>query len=166
MNQSTRYKDSFQSIFISVERFLHSFFLLLLVVFLLSFKMYAVSWWHPAFEYVWEIYLSALRSSTISTCDVIDDWWLIVRAPPAVRLPGMKRKKMFELEIRGISIENHSDSSKSNLFNCENVFFQLKFNKMNLNWLKIELKINSLCTLLVLFLAFPSSFPTIIENVD
>lgn len=34
-------------------------------------------------------YLRALRSSTTSICDVIDDWWLIVdRAPPAVRPPA------------------------------------------------------------------------------
>lgn len=34
-------------------------------------------------------YLRALRSSTTSTCDVIDDWWLMVdRVPLAVRPPA------------------------------------------------------------------------------
>lgn len=43
------------------------------------------------------IYLRALRSSTTSTCDVIDDWWLIVDlAPPAVRLPVTKLRKEEE----------------------------------------------------------------------
>lgn len=48
------------------------------------------------------VYLSALRSSTTSTWDVIDDWWLIVDLPPlADRLPEIKPKK-YELEIHGI----------------------------------------------------------------
>lgn len=40
-----------------------------------------------------ENYLRALRSSTTSTCDVIDDWWLMVDRAPAFRPPANKIEK-------------------------------------------------------------------------
>lgn len=42
-------------------------------------------------------YLRALRSSTTSTCDVIDDWWLMVdRVPLAVRPPA----NAYQIQIK------------------------------------------------------------------